>query len=105
MAAVAEPRGWTLVLGSLSALLLAAATVTVLLSASIAEGLNEGVSYSSESDPAFIAYRQLSVLSQVLNVVGAPLGIAAGLSIVAFLFVLAQRWDARARVYRLVVSE
>ena len=63
------------------------------------------MSYSSESDPAFVEYVRLSVIAQTLNVIGAPLGIAAGLSIVALLFVLARRWDARARDYRLVESE
>lgn len=102
---MAEPRGWTLVLGSLSALLVAAATAGVLLSASIATQFSEGMGYSSESDPAYAETIRLSVFAQVLNVVGAPVGIAAGLSIMALLFVLTRRWDARARDYRLVDSE
>jgi hypothetical protein len=88
-------RGWVVTLGALSVFLVAAAASAVLALTSITERLNRGFSFSGESDPKFAEYIQLSTLYQVMTMLGPVLGIAAGLAVVALLFVLARRWDAR----------
>ena len=66
--------------------------------------LNQGVSFTGEDDPVYVEWIRLQTLSQVLTMLGPFLGIAAGLSVVALLFVLSRRWDARF-AYRVVESE
>ena len=88
-------QGWVLALGTLSALLVAAATSAVLFMGSIMPRLNQGISFTGENDPARAEWIRLQTLSQVLTMLGPFLTIAAGLSVVALLFVLARRWDAK----------
>ncbi len=93
-----------LALGSLCAILLAAATGAVLTVASMTRRISQGATFTSEDDPARLEWIRLQIVSQTLITVGPFLAVAAGLAIVALLFVLARRWDARF-AYRVVESE
>jgi hypothetical protein len=85
--------------------LVVGATAAIAVAISLTTDLSRGISYTREDDPAVLEWVRLQGISQMLTIVGPPLGIAAGLAVVALLLVLARRWDARFAYYRAVESE
>jgi putative flippase GtrA len=104
VAAVAEGRGWLLALASIGVLSAAGAVAAIVTVMTVSTVLNAGFTYQGPDDPSYAEYARLQVLSALMSMIAMPLAVAAGLSIVALLVVLARRWDARF-AYRAVESE